>query len=64
MVGLPVAVLEIVDCQGHLSDGGKKDGNFICTRFIDHIKKLILISQSQMLSCLMELQTFSLLVNC
>ena len=27
-------------------------------------KKMILISQSQMLSCLMELQTYILLVNC
>ena len=25
----PVAVLELVDCQGHLSDGGENDGTFI-----------------------------------
>ena len=30
---IPVSVLEIVDCQGHLADGNKKDGTFICNRF-------------------------------
>ena len=35
---LPVAVLELVDFQGHLADGGKKDGTCICTKFIDHTK--------------------------
>ena len=30
---IPVAVLEIVDCQGHLADGNKKDGTFICNQF-------------------------------
>ena len=35
---IPVAVLEPVDCQGHLSDGGIKNGIFICNRFIEHIK--------------------------
>ena len=54
---LPVAVLENFDCQGHLADGEKKDGSFICNKFIEHIKKLVLISQPHMLSCLMELQT-------
>ena len=27
---IPFAVLENVDCQGHLSGGNKKDGTFIC----------------------------------
>ena len=27
---IPVAVLEIVDCQGHLSQGNKKYGTLIC----------------------------------
>ena len=35
-----VAVLELVDFQGHLADGGGKDGSFICTRFLEHIKKI------------------------
>ena len=33
----PVPVLELVDCQGHLAEGAKKDGSSICTRFIEHI---------------------------
>ena len=37
---LPVAVLELVYCQGHLADGGGKDGSFICTIFIKHIKTI------------------------
>ena len=37
---LPVAILEFVDCQGHLSDGGEKDGTFICNRFLEHIRKI------------------------
>ena len=36
----PVAVLELVDCQGHLADGGKKKGIFICNRFLDHFKRI------------------------
>ena len=36
---LPVSVLELVDLQGHLEDGGKKDGSFICTRFLEPIIK-------------------------
>ena len=36
---LPVAVLELVDCQGHLEDGGGNDGTFIYTIFIEHIRK-------------------------
>ena len=35
---LPVAVLELVDFQGHLADGGTKNGTFICNRFLDHFK--------------------------
>ena len=35
---IPVAVLELVDCQGHLSDGGTKNATFICNRFLDHFK--------------------------
>ena len=27
---IPVSVLKIVDCQGHLVDGNKKDRTFIC----------------------------------
>ena len=42
---IPVAVLELVDCQGYLVYGGETDRNFVCARFIEHIK-LILISQS------------------
>ena len=36
---IPVAVLEIVGFQGHLADGVKRDGSFICTKFLEHIKK-------------------------
>ena len=60
---LPVSILELVDCQGHLTDGGEKDGVFICTSFIEHIQKNILMSQSQMLSCFIELKMYILLVN-
>ena len=35
---LLVSVIELVDCQGHLAYGEEKDGIFICTRFIEHIK--------------------------
>ena len=37
---LPVAVLELVDCQGHLADGGTKNASFICNRFRDHFKRI------------------------
>ena len=37
---IPAAVLELVDYQGHLADGGEKDGSFIYNRFLDHIKKI------------------------
>ena len=58
---LPVGVLELVDNKVHLSYGGGKDGTFICTRFLDNIS--FLIRQLQMLSCLMELQMYSFVVN-
>ena len=35
---LPVAVLDLVDFQGHLADGGEKNGTFICNIFLDHFK--------------------------
>ena len=35
---LPVAVLELVDCQGHLAYGGENNGIFIRNRFLDHFK--------------------------
>ena len=35
---IPVAVLEIVDFQGHLADGNKKYGAFLCNRFLNHMK--------------------------
>ena len=37
---IPVAVLEIFDCQVHLVDGGGKYGSFICTISLDHIRKI------------------------
>ena len=36
----PVAVLEIVDCQGHLDEGNKKDATFICNSFLDHMREI------------------------
>ena len=35
---IPVAVLEIVDCQVYLADGNKKDRTFICNQFLNHMK--------------------------
>ena len=35
-----MAVLELVDCQGHLADGGTKNATFICNRFLDHFKRI------------------------
>ena len=35
---LSVAVLELVDCQGHLADDGGNNATFICNRFFEHIK--------------------------
>ena len=37
---LPVDVLELVDCQGHLLDGTGNDGSFICNRFLERIKTI------------------------
>ena len=37
---IPVSVLEIVYCRGHLDDGNKKDGTFICNRFLNHMKEI------------------------
>ena len=37
---LPVDVLELVDWQVHLSDDGVKYGTFICTIFLEHIRKI------------------------
>ena len=37
---IPVDVLEIVDCQGHLADGKEKYGTFICNQFLKHIKEI------------------------
>ena len=37
---ISVAVLEIVDCQGHLADGNKKDRTFVCNRFLNHMKEI------------------------
>ena len=37
---LPVALLELVNCQGHLAYGGGKNGTFICTKFIEKIKQI------------------------
>ena len=37
---LTVAVLELIDCQGYLVDGGWKDRTFICNRFLENIRKI------------------------
>ena len=37
---IPVAVLEIIDCQGHLADGNKKYGTFNCNLFLNHMKEI------------------------
>ena len=34
---IQVAVLGIVYYQGHLADGNKKYGTFICNQFLNHI---------------------------
>ena len=33
---LTVEVLELVDFQGHLADGGTKNATFVCNRLLDH----------------------------
>ena len=35
---IPGDVLEIVDCQGHLADGNKKDGTLVCNWCLNHMK--------------------------
>ena len=35
-----MAVLELVDLQGHLADGGTKNATFICNIFIGHFKRI------------------------
>ena len=35
-----VAVLETVDCQGHLAEVNKKDRTLICNRYLYHIKEI------------------------
>ena len=37
---IPVAVLEIVDCQCHLADSNKKYRTFICNQFLNHMKEI------------------------
>ena len=37
---ISVAVLELVDFQGHLPDQGDKDGDLICNRFLKNIYKI------------------------
>ena len=37
---IPVSVLKIVDCQGHLADDNKKDGTFIGNQFLNHMKEI------------------------
>ena len=37
---IPVAVLELVYCRGHLADGGTNNTTFICNRFLDHFKQI------------------------
>ena len=36
---ISVDILEIVDCQGYLSDE-KKNGTLICNRFLNHMKEI------------------------
>jgi len=35
----PAACMEIVDCAGHMEDGGKKDGKFIANQFRPYIEQ-------------------------
>ena len=34
---IPVDVLDIFDCRGHLADVNKKDGTFLCNLFFNHM---------------------------
>ena len=36
----PVAVFKIIYCQGHLADGNKKYGTFICNQCLNHMKEV------------------------
>ena len=36
----PTATLGIVDCTGHMSQGGKKDAEYIASLFFPHIEQL------------------------
>jgi hypothetical protein len=38
--GVPAAVLEIVDCTGHMAEGGKKDATYIASLFKPHMRTL------------------------
>ena len=37
---IPVSVLGIVDCQGHLDDDNKKYGTLIFNQFFNHMKEI------------------------
>jgi hypothetical protein len=41
--GQPAAVLDIVDCTGHMEEGGKKDAKFIVELFKPHMLSLVLV---------------------
>ena len=60
---LPVAVLEFVYCEGYLADGGGGMERLYVLIILRTFRKMILITQSQMFSCLMELRTYSLLIQ-
>ena len=61
---LPVAVLKLVDCQGHLVDGEGNNGIFICNIFLEKIK--IIDPHKSITDVVMfdGAQMFTLLVNC
>ena len=37
---IPVDVLEIFYCQGHLADGNKKGVTFICNHFLNNMREI------------------------
>ena len=37
---ISVSVLEIVDSQGHLAEGNKKDAEFICNSFLNNMREI------------------------
>ena len=37
---IPVSVLEVVDCQGHLANVNKKDATFICNNVLNHMREI------------------------